>query len=281
MGLALEDYRAALALGEERHFGRAARRLGVTQPALTARLRRIETTLGARLFDRGRSGAAPTEAGLVFLEGARRILDAAAETADAARGVAAGRGQLLRIGTTNFAAYQIVGRALRRFRAAHPTVRIKLIEGATARLEAALERREIDAAFAHPPLHGADLTETLLAETRFVRFEPAPDAPLIPYPRAEAPVLMGALARAEAARAFALAEADTMLGAITLAEAGYGACAAPEDFPHAALAGWPQADGRAERLQTSIAWRRLDRRPHVAGLAAAAAAAAAGPMGEA
>ncbi len=55
--LALQDYRAVVALLEERHFGRAARRLGVTQPALTARLRRIEDGLGARLFERGRAGS--------------------------------------------------------------------------------------------------------------------------------------------------------------------------------------------------------------------------------
>ncbi|MEL6977439.1 MAG: LysR family transcriptional regulator [Pseudomonadota bacterium] len=290
MSVSLEDYRAAIALGEERHFGRAARRLGVTQPALTARLRRLEAAIETRLFDRGRGGAAPTAAGLAFLDGARRVLDAAAETHEAAQGAAAGRGQVLRIGATHYAAHQVLGAVLTRFRARHPDVRIKLKEGATARLEAALERRELDAAFAHPPLHCSELSDRLLAETRFIRFERSAGDPLIPYPRAEAPVLMGALARAEEARSqnargrdahardargrdarsVALAEADTMLGAITLAEAGYGTCAAPEDFPHRALAGWRRDEDRAEILQTSIAWRRLDRRPQVTALISAA-----------
>ncbi|HIC81626.1 MAG TPA: LysR family transcriptional regulator, partial [Kiloniellaceae bacterium] len=76
---ALQDYRCVIALLDARHFGRAAERLGVTQPALTARLRRLEAELQVRLFERGRSGVEPTAAGLVFAEGAQRVLDAAEE----------------------------------------------------------------------------------------------------------------------------------------------------------------------------------------------------------
>ena len=271
MSLALADYRAVVALGEERHFGRAARRLGVTQPALTARLRRVEDALGARLFDRGRGGASATEAGLVFLEGARRILDAADETADAARGVAAGQGRLIRVGMTQIAAYQIVAPVLRRFRElSGATARIKLQESATAALEAALERGELDAAFAHPPFHSAVLNERQLCAAPFVRFETNHDQPLIHYPRGEAPVLMGALGRREAITDLAQAEADTILGAITLSIAGYGAFAAPADFPHPHLAEARRSREETEILETSIVWRRLDRRENVQALVKAA-----------
>ncbi|MEO0818865.1 MAG: LysR family transcriptional regulator [Pseudomonadota bacterium] len=272
MSLALADYRAILALSEERHFGRAARRLGVTQPALTARLRRVETALGARLFDRGRSGVAITAAGLAFVEGARRVLDAAAETADAVQGAAAGLGQTLRIGMTQIAAYQVVVPVLARLRAAQPLVRIRLSEGVTAGLEGALERRELDAAFLHPPLHAAGLVEHRLAAVPFRRYQRAPGEPLIGYPRHEAPVLMGALARNAGEARLAPAEADTILGAITLAEAGYGAFAAPESFPHAALSRFEGDPGAGEVLETSLAWRSLDRRPQTAALVAAARA---------
>ena len=270
MTLALADYEAVIALGEERHFGRAARRLGVTQPALTARLRRVEAVLDARLFDRGRGGATATEAGLSFLDGARRVLDIAAETTDIARGVAAGHGQLLRIGMTQIAAYQVAIPALRRFREARPETRIKLVEGVTAGLEAALERRELDAAFLHPPIHAAALDERVLCQTPFVRFETQPGQALIRYPRAEAPVLMGALGRQEEAPERSLAEADTILGAITLSAAGYGAFAGPVDFPHPHLSAARQIGEGGQILETSLAWRRLDRRDTLTSLIEAA-----------
>lgn len=90
------------------------------------------------------------------------------------------------------------------------------------------------------------------------------DEPLIAYPRAEAPVLMASLMRREPVdRTPAQAEADTILGAILLARAGYGAFAAPEDFPHLELGEREVAADDSEVIETSIAWRSLDRRPLV------------------
>ena len=265
---ALIDYRCVIALLEERHFGRAARRLGITQPALTARLRRIEAALGARLFERSRSGVEPTTAGSAFIEGARRVLDAAEEAADAARGAQQGYGQTLRVGMTQIAAYQVVPRCLAPFRRANPKARIRLFEGTTAGLEAGLEQRRIDVAFVHPPLHAPGLSERLLATAPVVRClagEAGPDAPVIGYPRAEAPVFMGEIGRGEDATGTepsGIAEADTLLGAIVLSQAGYGPFIAPGDFPHPAVA--RHAASAAARtgmvLSTSLAWRTLDRR---------------------
>ncbi|MEO1091510.1 MAG: LysR family transcriptional regulator [Pseudomonadota bacterium] len=276
--LALADYRAVVALADERHFGRAARRLGITQPALTSRLRRIESAIDARLFERSRRGVESTEAGIAFVEGARRLIDLAVETADAVRGAKAGFGQTLRIGMTQIAAYQVVGPALARFRAQRPLARIRLEEGTTASLEASLESRQLDLAFLHPPLHASDLSERCLAEVPFQRFHGQADGdlPLIRYPRGEAPVLMRELARLHdtaPGEAAALVETTTILGAITLSSAGYGPFAAPADFPHPAVV---DADGVTDdgtMLETSIAWRTLDRRPLVQAFAAAAAPA--------
>ena len=265
--LALADYRCALVLLEERHFRRAAHRLGVTQPALTARLRRIEDLLGARLFERGRGGVEPTAAGLAFVDGARRVLDTAEETADAVRGARDGLGQTLRIGMTQVAAYQVVGACLMRFRKQHPLARIRLFEGTTAGLEARLEQRQTDVAFLHPPLHSSDLSEKVLKVVPIGRFAPngSDDRRLVRFPRDEAPVLMGAITRKEdhaPGTTESLAEADTILGAALLSEAGYGPFAAPVDFPHPIVRD-AAATSRAHAYQsfeTSIAWRTLDRR---------------------
>ena len=105
---ALTDYESVIAIAEEGHSGRAARRLNVTQPALSSRLRRIEEELGVRLFDRDRGGVSATPAGEQFVEGPERVITAAEETAQSARDSQAGLGQTLRIGMTQVAAYQIV-----------------------------------------------------------------------------------------------------------------------------------------------------------------------------
>lgn len=275
---ALTDYESVIALAEEAHFGRAARRLNVTQPALSSRLRRIEEALDVRLFDRDRGGVALTPAGEQFVEGAERVITAAAETAQSARNAHKGFGQTLRIGTTQLAAYQIVIPSLTAFRAEHPSARIKLYEGTTASLEKRLEQGAVDVAFLHPPLHAPGLSETFLLTAPMAIFDGAPDPqarrPLVAYPRAEAPVLMGALGRqtTDGNGEFPAAEADTMLGAMILSRAGFGPFACALDYPSFFERTFACLDTTKTELtlDTSIARRALDRRPMIESLIKAA-----------
>ncbi len=280
---ALNDYESVIAIAEEAHFGRAARRLNVTQPALSSRLRRIEEELGVRLFDRDRGGVKVTPAGEQFVEGAERVITAAEETAQSARNAQAGLGQTLRIGMTQVAAYQIVIPTLIAFRKKHPHARIKLYESTTASLERRLEQGAVDVAFLHPPLHAPDLSDTHLITTPMSLFDGDPDPmhrrPLVAYPRSEAPVLMGALARQSSSGSgeYPAAESDTMLGAIVLSCAGFGPFAVTNDYPtpfektEACLI----AQDTGLTLETSIARRSLDRRPMVEALIKSAVSSAA------
>lgn len=262
---ALQDYRTVLALFEDRHFGRASQRLNVTQSALSVRLKRIEAQLGARLFERGRSGATPTAAGLAFAEGARRVLEAAEEAAGAALNASQGFGETLRVGMSQVSAYQVVAPALRAFRRAQPRAQLLLVESVTATLEDQLEQRAVDVAFIHPPLHSSALSERPLTARPLIRFNAAGDgdAPLVGFPRSEAPVLMGRLRRDEDREGRAAqAEANTMLGAILLSAAGYGDCVVTRDFPNAHVteaiaSGSARAQGS---MRTSVAWRARDDR---------------------
>ncbi|MFI7010199.1 LysR family transcriptional regulator [Streptomyces sp. NPDC050145] len=90
LDLDLAQVRAFAAVADERHFGRAAGRLGITQQALSKRVARLEGVLGVRLFERGVHGVAPTAEGARFLEPARRLLDAGRTAVEAARGAPPG-----------------------------------------------------------------------------------------------------------------------------------------------------------------------------------------------
>jgi DNA-binding transcriptional LysR family regulator len=81
-----------LVVAEERHFGRAARRLHISQPPLSQAVRKLEAQLGVELLERGSGGVTPTEAGAAFADEASKVLvgvDLAVAEARRAGGVGA------------------------------------------------------------------------------------------------------------------------------------------------------------------------------------------------
>ena len=75
----LRHLRYFVAVGEDQHYGRASRRLGVAQPALSRQIQDLEKEIGFKLFDRMPRGVKLSAAGELFLEDARRILQAVTE----------------------------------------------------------------------------------------------------------------------------------------------------------------------------------------------------------
>ena len=71
----IQELRYLLSLDEFRHFKRAASAVGISQPALTKTLQRIERQLGAKLFERSRAGVMPTEIGREFLLRAKELVE--------------------------------------------------------------------------------------------------------------------------------------------------------------------------------------------------------------
>ena len=81
-----------MALAEEGNFGRAAKRVHISQPPLTRQIRQLEEEFGARLFERTPKGVELTEAGRLFREEAVKILALAQLTGEKTR--MAARGEL-------------------------------------------------------------------------------------------------------------------------------------------------------------------------------------------
>lgn len=90
----LRHLRFFVAIAEERQFGHAARRIGISQPPLSRGLQRLESELGVRLFDRGPHGVDLTDAGVALLPHAHRLLRAEQRMREAAETTSAGRSGL-------------------------------------------------------------------------------------------------------------------------------------------------------------------------------------------
>jgi len=139
----LRHLRYFIRVAEELHFGRAAQRLGISQPPLSQQIRALEEELGLFLFDRTSRRVELTEAGRLFLVEARRTLEQADRAVQVAR--RAQRGELgeLAIGFTASAPFApAISRALFDFRQAYPEVHLTLSEMGRARqIEATLKHR--------------------------------------------------------------------------------------------------------------------------------------------
>src|SRR6201993_1142140 len=84
--MGLRHLRYFVVVGEEQHYGRASRRLGVAQPALSRQIQDLEEELGFKLFDRLPRGVKLSAAGRLYLEDARRILQQVPPVSGQARG---------------------------------------------------------------------------------------------------------------------------------------------------------------------------------------------------
>ena len=143
----LRHLRYFAAVAEERHFGRAAERLGIAQPPLSKQLQDLERELGYALFDRSHRPIALTAAGETLLEHARGILEAVEIGLREARRAGAGHSGTIAIGYPPSLAYSGLTQVLRAFRESSPDVAIQLLELAPAEQIAALKRGDLDVAF--------------------------------------------------------------------------------------------------------------------------------------
>jgi len=145
----LRHLRYFIGVGEEEHFGRAANRLHVAQPALSRQIQDLERELGFLLFDRLPRGVRLSAAGKLFLNDARRILQDVDEAKRRAERIALGQAGTLRIGIATAVAWHgMVVNAFREFRRRQPGVELVLHHMVSVhQVEAVLSDR-LDAGFA-------------------------------------------------------------------------------------------------------------------------------------
>jgi len=175
MTMELRHIRYFLAVAEERHFTRAAAKVGIGQPPLSQQIKDLEAEIGTPLFHRVAHGAELTAAGEAFLEGVREIPTFAERATKAARRASRGETGSLRVGYTASSAFNaVVPAAIRAFRRVYADVDLTLEEANTTRLVAGLQDGSLDAVFLRPGAAGCEAFQLrLLSEEVMVVALPA------------------------------------------------------------------------------------------------------------
>jgi LysR family hydrogen peroxide-inducible transcriptional activator len=178
----LRDLRYALAVAEQRHFGRAAELCNVSQSTLSTQLRKLEEQIGVVLFERTNKSVAPTAAAASILAHARAAVEAAdalLEQAASNRNPLSGR---LRLGVIPTLGPYLLPLVFGPLRDALPELTLEPWEDVTATLEDRLRRYELDAALLATEAEGPDLESRTLFEEPFLAALP-PDHRLAAKPR--------------------------------------------------------------------------------------------------
>lgn len=175
-----QQLRYVVAVADERHFTRAATRLHVAQPSLSAQVRALERELGAPLFERGRGTIALTAAGEAFLPWARQALaDMEAGRAEI-RELLGLRGGRLALGATPSLTTSLLPTLLAEYRRRYPQVGLVLREAGSGDLAGRLADGALDLALVILPVpvaQAATVSTVALAEEELVLAVPA-DHPL-------------------------------------------------------------------------------------------------------
>lgn len=274
----LRHLRYFVAVAEELHFGRAATRLHLAQPPLSRQIRALEDEVGVALLARTNRRVTLTEAGQVFLEGARRTLaQADAAVSDARR---AERGEIgrLALGFVGTATYDVLPRLLRAFRIACPDVELELQSLTTGEQVAAFRERRLDVGLLRPPVDDPSLAlrtvvrEPLLAVLpeghplagrERVPLAALADEPFILYRRASGPAthdrIVGACLQAGFSPTI-VQETDEMqtMAGLVAGGLGVGLMIAPVGTPRSTGVVYKPLEGSTPTWEMALAWRHDD-----------------------
>lgn len=166
-----------VALAEERHFGRAAQRCGVTQPSLSSAIRALEDALGVQLVFRGSRFKGLTPEGQRVLDRARRISGDWRSLRDEMRSARSGLSGDLRIGVIP-TALPMVARLTAPLTAAHRGIRITILSRTSAQILEGIEELTLDAGITYLDNEPLGRVATAPLYSEFYRLLCTPDAPL-------------------------------------------------------------------------------------------------------
>nr|WP_188536160.1 LysR substrate-binding domain-containing protein [Kocuria dechangensis] len=174
-----------IAVAEERHFGRAAKRLHMAQPPLSQQIRQLEEQLGVRLLDRTTRRVDLTAAGQVLLDRGRRIINEIEALKADVYQVGQGATGVLRVGFSGSATYGVMPRIVRRAKESMPGLSLTLHgEMLTPAMEEGLRDHTLDAALLRPPVASQDIDYRIVTSEPLVVAMPSFSALAVDRPLA-------------------------------------------------------------------------------------------------
>ncbi len=161
----LRHLRYFVAVAEGLNFRRAAERLRIAQPALSAQIKSLEDDLGVRLFERTTRSVKLTQSGVMLLEEARAVLAAASQAERRAKEAQQGLVGTLRLGVIAPAANSWLAGILRQFRQRFPGVQLSLFDLTSPEQFEQLRAGELDAGLLRPPVGFLELDYQFVEES--------------------------------------------------------------------------------------------------------------------
>jgi DNA-binding transcriptional LysR family regulator len=265
-----------VAVAEELHFGRAARRLLIAQPPLSQQIQKLEEELGVQLFRRTKRRVELTEAGQVFLQEARQALAQVEQAVIAVRRASGGEIGRLTVGFVGSASYEILPALIRRFHERFPDVELVLREATTSQQVRALHEGRIHVGLLRPPISDDSLvvesflTESLIAalpETHALAGQPVISLQalarerFITFPRHLGPGLYDQIISVCQRAGFSpqiTQEAVQMQTILGLVATGIGVALIPASARSLRSAGiaYSELQGIESAVEMALAWRR-------------------------
>ncbi|MEU7487857.1 LysR family transcriptional regulator [Streptomyces sp. NPDC042319] len=272
----LRHLTAFVAVAEELHFGRAAKRLQMAQPPLSQQIRQLEKELGVQLFERNTRSVRLTSAGQSFLDPVRTVLADLDTATRAAK--AAGRGEYGRvtIGFAGASTHETLPLLTRAVRAAHPALELVMKGQTYANVAlAGVADGSLDLGFVRLPVTQAGVTTRVIDEEELVCALPSDhplarrrripiaalaDEPFVSFPANAGSTVRDATVRACEDAGFnprVVQEAPDSYTILALVAAGVGVTLTVTSCQHIQQTGlvYRPLAGPPIRLQAALAWR--------------------------
>ncbi len=287
----LRHLRYFVTVAEELHFGRAAERLGMTQPPLSQAIQLLEAEIGARLFERTKRWVALTPVGEQWLGHVRRVLEEAAALPRLAGQLARGEHGVLNLTFVSTADYSVLPGLVGRYKQSFPGVQLSLRELTSDRQIELLLKEETDAGLIirppdtmlHASLHYLPLLrEPLVAALpaswvkgklralelpkKALKLRDVREEPLLLFPRSSAPgfhdIITGFYTMHESVPRLGQ-EAIQMQTLLSLVAGGLGFALVPQSMENLGRSGvvYCKLAGKPPLIETGLVWRKGDASP--------------------
>ncbi|SAV14951.1 LysR family transcriptional regulator [Klebsiella pneumoniae] len=273
-----------LAVAEEKHFGRAAKRLGMTQPPLTQQIQVLESSLKIQLFDRSRKGVQLTPAGQAILPAVKKFAEQVERLDLAIREAIAGHTGILTVGAISTAMLDVLPAYLKKMKKAAPELTISVKEIDSAEAIPLLQSGDIDLAFARLtgelgndieslPLASDNLVVALphdhhLAGKNSVALDALSNEEWVMFARHLSPVFFDSITAACRGQSFSpriIHEVRSVASQIAFVSCGQGIALVPSSLEHLSPANVVTLplENNIKVITTAVAWSSARNNPAV------------------